>query len=118
MDVIFRWTGKNSISNEFIALNGLNTDPYPGSLKNQVYGHRWKLPNCHFFRRYQPSEWTFAMIFQPQYTETLPVSPNVHQNKTKKLTVVPLGPKQSNITLPLSVFFNATLMADPHHKGC
>ncbi|KAI7895666.1 Six-hairpin glycosidase-like protein [Mucor mucedo] len=117
MDVIFRWTGKNSISNEFIALNGLNTDPYPGSLKNQVYSHRWKLPNCHFFRRYQPSEWTFAMIFQTQYSESLPVPVN-HHNATKKIVVVPLGPKQSNITLPLSVVFNATLMADPHHKGC
>lgn len=115
MDVIFRWTGKNGSSNEFIALNGLNTDPYPGSIKNQVYNHRWKLPNCHFFRRYQPSEWTFVMLFQARYPDPVPLSSS---NATKKQVVVPLGPKQADITLPLSVFFNATLMADPHHKGC
>lgn len=116
MDVIFRWTEKNATSrqNEFIALNGLNTDPYPGSLKNQVYSHRWKLPNCHFFSRYLPSEWTFSLIFQTHYPEIH----SVVTNTTKKYVVVPLGPKQANITLPISVFFNATLMVDPHHKGC
>lgn len=127
MDVIFRWSEKNNTQRapiEFFALNGLNTDPYPTGLKNQVYSHRWKLPNCHFFRRYMPSEWSFSFIFQFKYPEiknnTTPFvvsTANDNPNKQHTVMVVPLGTEQSSMTVPIDIFFNATLMAD-HHKGC
>lgn len=81
---------------------------------SKVYNHRWKLPNCHFFRRYMPSEWSYSLVFDPQYPD--PVANNMSQPAHTPL--VPLGPKQSQITIPISIMFNATAMADSHHKGC
>jgi hypothetical protein len=124
LDVTFRWTDKNntSIQYEFIALNGLNTDAYPSGLKNQVYSHQWKLPNCHFFSRYMPSLWSFSLIFEPKYPEVHNITTVAANNNTKKMhttavIVVPLGPQQASITLPVDIYFNVTTMADTHHKG-
>lgn len=119
IDMLLRWTDKKNQTIQFLALNGLSTDPYVDSVKDQVYDHRWKLPNCRFFRRYLPSDWTFALIFQPQYhqeTKTI-IQPSVNNNRTHVPTV-PLGPKQADISIPISVQFNITAMEDPHHKGC
>lgn len=115
--MILRWTDKKNKTIEFLALNGLNTDPYIDLVKNQDYSHRWKLPNCHFFRRYLPTEWSFSLIFQSQYHEILPVALPINGTKNHA-AVVPLGPEQSDIIVSISVQFNTTLMDDPHHKGC
>ncbi|KAG2232397.1 hypothetical protein BDF21DRAFT_394126 [Thamnidium elegans] len=117
LDMILRWTDKKNKTIEFLALNGLNTDPYVDLVKNQDYSHRWKLPNCHFFRRYLPTEWSFSLIFQSQYHEVLSVILPINGTKNHAV-VVPLGPEQSDIVVPISVQFNTTLMDDPHHKGC
>ncbi|KAI9361016.1 Six-hairpin glycosidase-like protein [Pilaira anomala] len=117
IDMILRWTDKKNQTIQFLALNGLSTDPYVDLVKDQVYDHRWKLPNCHFFRRYLPSDWTFSLIFQPQYHQETIIQPLVNNNRTHAPTV-PLGPKQPDISIPISVQFNITAMEDPHHKGC
>lgn len=112
LDVYFKWAQSNQ-NIQLKAASGLVTDVM-ASGNSKVYNHRWKLPNCHFFRRYMPSEWSYSLVFDPQYPD--PVANNMSQPAHTPL--VPLGPKQSQITIPISIMFNATAMADSHHKGC
>ncbi|GAN08602.1 hypothetical protein MAM1_0214d08117 [Mucor ambiguus] len=112
LDVYFKWT-QNSQSIQFKAASGLATNVMAGG-NSKVYNHRWKLPNCHFFRRYMPSEWSYSLVFDPQYPD--PAANNM--SKPAHPPLVPLGPKQSQTTIPISISFNATAMADSHHKGC
>lgn len=117
-----RWTSKNNTNNvpiELTALSNLNADSSAGGLKNIVYTQKWKLPNCHFFKRYLPSDWSFSLVFEPEYSD-LPLITPTNNNSTKHhaSTIVPLGPQQAVITIPINVSFNATLMDDAHHKGC
>lgn len=110
MNVYFKWTQNNQNTIEFKAASGLVTDPAVGR-NSKVYSYRWKLPNCHFFKRYMPSEWSFSLVFDPNY-------PANDTFKPMHSSVVALGPKQTPFTIPISVSFNATAMEDSHHKGC
>ncbi|KAK4519403.1 RNA methyltransferase tRNA(m5U54)methyltransferase [Mucor velutinosus] len=112
LDVYFKWT-QNSQNIQLKAASGLATDVVAGG-SSKLYNHRWKLPNCRFFRRYMPSEWSYSLVFDPQYPD--PAANNM--SKPVHTPLVPLGPKQSQITIPISILFNATAMADSHHKGC
>lgn len=64
-----------------------------------------------------PSEWSFTIVVEPQYAD-LPPSTNSNASKKHAAVVVPLGPKQPVITIPIDVSFNVTRMSDPHHNGC
>jgi hypothetical protein len=120
IDVYLRWTqGNRNI--QLRAASGLLTAAMTGG-NNKVYNHRWKLPNCHFFKRYMPSEWSFSLVFDPQYPAieiadaAMYAASNI--SKPAHTPLVALEPKQSKITIPISFYFNATAMADSHHKGC
>ncbi|KAL9553606.1 hypothetical protein MBANPS3_003201 [Mucor bainieri] len=112
LDVYFKWS-QNNQNIQFKAASGLTTDAMAGG-SSKVYNHRWKLPNCHFFRRYMPSEWSYSLVFDPQYPD--PAANNM--SKPAHAPLVPLGPKQSQLTIPIAILFNATAMADSRHKGC
>lgn len=120
----FKWVSKNNTSTapiQLTALSGLSAEPSAGGLKNVTYSHRWKLPNCHFFRRYMPSEWSFSIVVEPQYAADLPPPPSTNNIATKKhaaAVIIPLGPKQPVITIPFDVSFNLTRMNEAHHTGC
>lgn len=64
-----------------------------------------------------PSEWSFTIVVEPQYAD-LPPSTNNNDSKKHAAVVVPLGPKQPVITIPIDISFNVTRMSDPHHNGC
>ncbi|KAG2212760.1 hypothetical protein INT46_010720 [Mucor plumbeus] len=120
IDVYLRWTQGNQ-NIQLRAASGLLTAAMAGG-NNKVYNHRWKLPNCHFFKRYMPSEWSFSLVFDPQYpaikTADAAMYAASNTSKPAHTPLVALGPKQSKITIPISFYFNATAMADSHHKGC
>ncbi|CAO3701630.1 unnamed protein product [Rhizopus stolonifer] len=89
LDVYFQWTSKNESQKiQLTATKSLVTDPYPGGIKDKSYEHIWRLPNCRFFKRYQPEQWTFSLLFQP-----------VYENTTAKPMTVPLT-LSLNQTLP------------------
>ncbi|KAI8079008.1 uncharacterized protein B0P05DRAFT_106230 [Gilbertella persicaria] len=101
MDVYFHWKG-DSKELEFKAVSGLVTQAIANGAESKTYRRTMKLPNCHFFKRYLPSEWSFTLVFQPNYPESID----------------PIGPKQANIVIPVRI--NTTATDDPHHnnRGC
>lgn len=115
-----KWTHDNQ-NIQLRAVSGLLTAAMAGG-NNKVYNHRWKLPNCHFFKRYMPSEWSFSLVFDPQYPaiKVKAAATSVANNTSKPAhtPLIALGPKQSQIIVPISFRFNATAMADSHHRGC
>lgn len=120
LDVYLKWTQDNQ-NIQLRAVSGLVTAAMAGG-NNKVYNHRWKLPNCHFFKRYMPSEWSFSLVFDPQYPaiKITAAAASVANNTSKPAhtPLIALGPKQSQIIIPISFHFNVTAMADSHHKGC
>lgn len=102
MDAIFKWSQPNNTI-QLKASGGLETNAIAGG-RDKIYIHRWKLPGCRFFKRYLPSEWSFSLVFDPNYPEP-----------TNNIS---LGPRQQVITVPIGVNFNLTAMEDRHHKGC
>ncbi|KAI8365378.1 uncharacterized protein BYT42DRAFT_550235 [Radiomyces spectabilis] len=74
MDATFHWQQRQTPSTSFniSGLSNLNTDPYPAGIQNQIYTAHWKLPNCHFFARYKPTDWDFTLVFELKY----PINPN------------------------------------------
>ncbi|KAG1460659.1 hypothetical protein G6F55_004036 [Rhizopus delemar] len=110
LDVYFQWTAKNDSQHmiQFTAAKGLITDSV--STKDMVYDHVWRLPSCRFFKRYQPDQWNFNLLFQPIYAEP--------SNST---TNIPLGPQQSSMTMPINISVNnmtdsAAVGKGSHHR--
>jgi hypothetical protein len=121
LDVYFRWTSNKNNTEQPISLtaaSGLSTTPFAGGARDKTYTYHWKLPNCHFFKRYLPSDWSFTLVFESQYPETT-ASRTVSSNKNST-TIEPLGPEQTAITIPISINLNSTASDDHHpkHKGC
>lgn len=114
MDIMFKWVQNNNTQQviQLKASGGLDTDAVAGG-RDKIYIHRWKLPSCKFFRRYLPTDWTFSLVFDPHYPETTSnnITSPVH-------ALAPMGPKQSAITIPVSISFNITAMDNKHIKGC
>ncbi|CAO3581196.1 unnamed protein product [Absidia cylindrospora] len=72
MTATFQWSQKgnndgNSLS--FSALGGLNTRHYAAGIQNKGYTASFNVPNCHFFSRYNPSNYDFHLVFTPLYSE-------------------------------------------------
>ncbi|KAI8640870.1 hypothetical protein BD408DRAFT_403862 [Parasitella parasitica] len=111
LDVFLKWT-QNNQNFQLKAAGGLVTAARADG-NNRVYNHPWKLPNCHFFRRYMPSEWSFSLVFDPQYPATANNMPT-----SAHTSLVALGPKQAQIIVPIAIKFNATAMAESRHSGC
>lgn len=88
---------------QLTAARNLATDC--NAIKNRDHLHSWKLPNCRFFKRYPPDQWTYSLIFQPNY---LPA------NKM----MAPMGPQQASVTVPITIFMNtsSTITTKRHHS--
>ncbi|PHZ15754.1 uncharacterized protein RHIMIDRAFT_273416 [Rhizopus microsporus ATCC 52813] len=95
LDIIFQWVSKNNMQHmiQLTAARNLATDC--SGIKNRDHLHSWKLPNCRFFKRYPPDQWTYSLIFQPNY---LPASK----------MMVPMGPQQASVTVPITIFMNTS----------
>ncbi|KAG2228069.1 hypothetical protein INT45_009115 [Circinella minor] len=93
--VDFQWVQKSDESNvlKFTAISSLESSPAPAGVSDKQYTNTWKVPNCHFFTRYQTNDYTFSMVVTPQYS-TLTV------NQTAP------GPEQSVISVPVNIQVN------------
>ncbi|KAI8380819.1 hypothetical protein BD560DRAFT_421199 [Blakeslea trispora] len=109
MDVYLRWKKGQDPNLELKAISGLATQPIASGKLAKTYHRSWKPPTCQFFKRYSPSEWTFAIEFEMKYNED--------KAGTTSPSTRTLGPRQNKIVIPLQV--NTTL-SDIHHKnnGC
>ncbi|CEP08507.1 hypothetical protein [Parasitella parasitica] len=115
LEVYLKWT-KNDQNIQLRAAGGLVTAAKAGG-NSRMYNRPWKLPNCHFFRRYMPSEWSFSLVFDPQYPASKTTTAN-NMSNSAHTPLITLGPKQSQIIIPISIKFNATAMTDSRHSGC
>ncbi|KAG1137925.1 hypothetical protein G6F37_010901 [Rhizopus arrhizus] len=77
----------------FTISSSLDSSPYPNGLQNKVYDTEWKVPNCHFFSRYPPSQYDYSILFTPSYLPVTNSSPAT-------------GPEQSSITVPITIQVN------------
>ncbi|KAL1933507.1 hypothetical protein VTP01DRAFT_7597 [Rhizomucor pusillus] len=96
MDLNFQWTENSNTSNviSFSAVTGIATDPYPAGIQNKQYTATFKTPGCHFFTRYQTSQYSFALVFNPVYPTLSPGA------------TAPGNTQQSPITIPVSIQVN------------
>lgn len=96
MDMNFQWTENSNTSNviSFSAVTGIATDPYPAGIQNKQYTATFKTPGCHFFTRYQTSQYSFALVFNPVYPTLSPGA------------TAPGNTQQSPITIPVSIQVN------------
>jgi hypothetical protein len=89
------WSEKANPSNQLhlTVASGLTSDPFPGGLQNLQYSQKWRVPNCHFFSRYNPSQYDFTLVIKSVYT-------NVTFSGTQPDIVIPLYIDVQNSTFP------------------
>ncbi|KAI9315595.1 hypothetical protein BX666DRAFT_1860837 [Dichotomocladium elegans] len=95
LNVNFQWIQNSNQENviSFSAASGLTTDPAPAGLVDKQYSTTWKTPNCHFFTRYTTSDYTFSLVFIPNY-------PVLNATQTAP------GPQQAVISVPVTIQVN------------
>ncbi|KAI7879238.1 hypothetical protein K492DRAFT_196123 [Lichtheimia hyalospora FSU 10163] len=95
MTVDFEWVQNGNESNvlRFNAASSLETASAPAGVSDKQYEATWKTPNCHFFTRYNPSDYTFSLLFTPVYPELTP-------NMTAP------GPEQQAMSVPININVN------------
>ncbi|KAI8890964.1 hypothetical protein K501DRAFT_319516, partial [Backusella circina FSU 941] len=89
------WTAKGNPSNQLhlTVASGLTSDPFPGGLKNLQYTSTWRVPNCHFFSRYNPNEYDFTLVVKPVYN-------NATISGSQPAIIIPLYIDVQNSTFP------------------
>ncbi|KAI8333908.1 hypothetical protein BC941DRAFT_433327 [Chlamydoabsidia padenii] len=99
MNAQFQWLAKGTETNplSFSAISGMVTRSYPAGYLNIQYTSSWNVPNCHFFSRYNPSNYDFRLVFTPVYGES--DAPEQIDQQQQPI-VIPLNVEVNNATFP------------------
>jgi hypothetical protein len=101
MTAQFEWLAKGTQNDPLAlsALGGMNTRHYAAGIQNKEYTNSWNVPNCHFFSRYNPSNYDFRLVFTPVYKAELPGEEQQSDHQQQPI-VIPLTVQVNNATYP------------------